>query len=106
MCEFDNDKEDDPRKTKSWPSSPKEGGEPNFSHDYPDNVIAESKPPNPLYGIGKTFADSDSQTIPSEFQDIQDKKTGDLMTLDDDDDGFRRKANQKNRQRGRKNQYY
>jgi hypothetical protein len=64
MGEFDNDKEEDPRMIRSWELSPRarkeyepwafERPEPLIP---PDNVYAESKPPNPLGNVGKTFSD-------------------------------------------------
>ena len=62
MTGFENDMEDDPRRTKSEPMSPR--GEEDFTFDknalMNDNVYAESKPANPLGKIGKNFQDADS----------------------------------------------
>ncbi len=61
MIEFGNDLEDDPRKTKTAPTSPRrddtlfDGALPTI-----DNVYAESKPADPLGKLGKTYSDFDS----------------------------------------------
>ena len=71
MIALDNEKEEDPRKIKSFPLSPKtrkEYDEPisfdiNDRYNQPellDNVYAESKPPNPVGRVGKTFSDANT----------------------------------------------
>jgi hypothetical protein len=80
MIEFGNDLEEDPRKTKTAPSSPRkddtlfEGALPTI-----DNVYAESKPADPLGKLGKTYSDFDSQVIPSQFDKILSRKGGDYV---------------------------
>jgi hypothetical protein len=55
-----SEKEEDPRKTRSLPSSP--SGDFQFDRDahLRNNVYAESKPANPLGKIGKSYADADT----------------------------------------------
>ena len=63
MCEFENDKEEDPRETRSYPMTPR--GMKNYEEfDFlapqvfqSDNVYAESKPYDPLAKIGKTYVE-------------------------------------------------
>lgn len=64
MGEWENDKEDDPRRTRSYPMTPrgyKDYDDVNFRPKGlppPDNVYAESKPRDPMASIGKEFADA------------------------------------------------
>jgi uncharacterized protein YneF (UPF0154 family) len=61
MVEFGNELEEDPRRTRSQPISPRADNE--FDNEYLptiDNVYAESKPADPLGNLGKTYSDFDS----------------------------------------------
>jgi hypothetical protein len=62
MIGFENDKEEDPRKAKTNPNSPRAGDGLPFDRNamLSDNVYAESKPPNPLGKQGKTYVDADT----------------------------------------------
>jgi hypothetical protein len=106
MIEFGNDLEDDPRGTKSEPASPRRHDN-GFDRDTPlptiDNVYAESKPADPLGKLGKTYSDFDSQVLPNDFEKVLARKGGDFVTFDQPQEY---KRSQKNKRRGRKNQYY
>jgi hypothetical protein len=62
MIEFGNELEEDPRRTKSEPASPRLNDEFDRNTHLPtlDNVYAESKPADPLGKLGKTYSDFDS----------------------------------------------
>ena len=85
MIEFGNDLEDDPRRTRSEPASPRNKDN-EFDRDTPlptiDNVYAESKPADPLGRLGKTYSDFDSQVIPNDFAKAMARKGGDFVTFD------------------------
>ena len=85
MIEFGNELEDDPRRTRSEPNSPRKNDN-DFDRDTPlptiDNVYAESKPRDPVGNIGKTYSDFDSQVIPNDFDKILARKGGDFVTFD------------------------
>ena len=85
MIEFGNELEDDPRRTRSEPVSPRHTGD-EFDRDTPlptiDNVYAESKPADPLGNIGKTYSDFDSQVLPNDFDKVLARKGGDFVTFD------------------------
>jgi hypothetical protein len=85
MIEFGNELEDDPRRTRSEPVSPRHAGD-EFDRDTPlptiDNVYAESKPADPLGNIGKTYSDFDSQVLPNDFDKVLARKGGDFVTFD------------------------
>ena len=108
MIEFGNELEDDPRLTQSLPISPRD----DFSFDKDaglptiDNVYAESRPADPLGKLGKTFSDFDSQVLPKDFDKIVSRKGGDFVTFESGDGPGNYKRKQKNKARGRKNQYY
>ena len=108
MIEFGNELEDDPRHTRSEPSSPKHDGD-EFDRNTPlptiDNVYAESKPADPLGKLGKTYSEFDQQVMPDDFDRFLSRKGGDFVQFDQGTElDSNRKA--KNRKRGRKNQYY
>lgn len=104
MVEFGADLEDDPRRTKSCPQSPRDSDDFSFDRDQAlplvDNVYAESKPPDPLANIGKEFSDFDSQVLPKDFDKIVSRKGGDFVQFSPGSDYKRSK---KNKPRGRKN---
>lgn len=105
MVEFGNELEDDPRRTRSMPVSPRGEGE--FDNEYLptlDNVYAEAKPADPLANMGKTFSDFDSQVMPKNFDKIVSRKGGDFVQFEQTDNGYKRSRAKK--PRGRKNQYY
>ena len=108
MGQFENDREEDPRRTKSLPASPKDDFK--FDKDaylkdrYPDNVGAEAQPPNPLSKVGKQFTDYGQQVEGSDIDKILARKGGDFVNFDGSETA--RKRDKKNRKRGRKNQYY
>lgn len=85
MIEFGNELEDDPRRTRSEPVSPRHAGD-EFDRDTPlptiDNVYAESKPADPLGNLGKTYSDFDSQVLPNDFDKVLARKGGDFVTFD------------------------
>ena len=85
MIEFGNELEDDPRRTRSEPVSPRHAGD-EFDRDTPlptiDNVYAESKPADPLGKLGKTYSDFDSQVLPNDFDKVLARKGGDFVTFD------------------------
>jgi hypothetical protein len=85
MIEFGNELEDDPRRTRSEPISPRHAGD-EFDRDTPlptiDNVYAESKPADPLGNLGKTYSDFDSQVLPNDFDKVLARKGGDFVTFD------------------------
>ena len=85
MIEFGNELEDDPRRTRSEPVSPRHAGD-EFDRDTPlptiDNVYAESKPADPLGRLGKTYSDFDSQVLPNDFDKFLARKGGDFVTFD------------------------
>ena len=85
MIEFGNELEEDPRRTRSEPVSPRHAGD-EFDRDTPlptiDNVYAESKPADPLGKLGKTYSDFDSQVLPNDFDKVLARKGGDFVTFD------------------------
>ena len=86
MDGLDNEHEEDPRKFKSEPASP--GGQAaafdkNIFRN-PDNVYADSKPPNPLGKIGKTYSDFNAQ-IDSDYDEIMARKGGDIVNFEGND---------------------
>lgn len=98
--------ESDPREIRSEPPNPKpdwdQDGEPkNLALD---NVYAESKLPDPTKPK-KSFTDAESQVNPEEFRVIT-RKGVDFITLDGAEQSMYRKRKDKNKKRGRKNQYY
>ena len=108
MTAFDKELEQDPRETKSEPSDPKPewtNGVPQPKAEILDNVYAESKPPDPIANIGKTYTDADTQIMPDEFGKTISRQGVDYLTVDGpDSSAYKRK--EKNKKRGRKNQYY
>jgi hypothetical protein len=105
MIEFGNELEDDPRRTKSQPVSPRSDRD--FDNEHLptiDNVYAESKPADPLGNMGKTFSDFDSQVLPRDFDKIVSRKGGDFVQFEENQDNYKRSRLKK--ARGRKNQYY
>ncbi len=91
MIEFGNELEDDPRRTKSCPASPRgDHDDWDFDKDAPmptiDNVYAESRPADPLGRLGKTFSDFDSQVMPRDFDKILSRKGGDFVSFDSNND--------------------
>lgn len=108
MIQFENEKESDPRLTKSLPTSPmsdfKFDKEAYMKDRFPDNVFAESAPPNPLGKVGKTFTDADTQVKDSDLDKILARKGGDFVNFEGSESS--RRKDKKNRRRGRKNQYY
>lgn len=65
MGEWEDDKEEDPRKVRSYPMTPKgmkEYDDVNFGNfnglPPPDNVYADSKPPDPMGTAGKVLVDA------------------------------------------------
>jgi hypothetical protein len=107
MIEFGNELEDDPRRTKSQPHSPRIGDNNPFDRDpLPtlDNVYAESKPSDPLGRMGKTFSDFDTQVIPNDFDKVLSRKGGDFVQFDENLQAeYNARRNRKNKKRGRKN---
>jgi len=99
------EKEQDPREVRSeQPNAKPEWPEADDGMtEHMDNVYAESKPYDPLANIGKVFADITTQVFPEEFGKIV-RKGVDYMTVDSPDPFYKRKD--KNKKRGRKNQYY
>ena len=105
MIDFGNELEEDPRKTKSLPGSPRN----DFEFDKEglpgiDNVYAESKPADPLGRLGKTFSDFDSQVQHKDFDKYVSRKGGDFFQFEKED--YQTSRKRKNKARGRKNQYY
>ena len=84
MIEFGNELDDDPRRTKSEPASPRLNDE--FDRNTPlptlDNVYAESKPADPLGKLGKTYSDFDSQVLPHDFDKFLARKGGDFVSFE------------------------
>ena len=69
MIALESEKEEDPRKIKTHPLSPRsrkiydepfQFNKDDYLREQPDNVYAESKPPNPLGRVGKTYTDADT----------------------------------------------
>ncbi len=85
MVDFGNELEDDPRRTRSEPTSPRNMGD-EFDRNTPlptiDNVYAESKPADPLGNIGKTYSEFDQQVIPDDFDRFLSRKGGDFVQFD------------------------
>ena len=108
MDQFENDREGDPRKVKSEPPSPKKdwGVDDGNKFKLEDNVYADSQPANPLGKIGKEYTDAETWVIPEEFLRIMARKGGDFLQFDDHMDKSYRRTRDKNKKRGRKNQYY
>lgn len=109
-CDFDTgeEKEKDPRRTQSFPCSPKNYKDfdgcdfGNYGNRF-DNVYAESKAPQPKQQ--KEFSEMGTQAQPSEILSALARKGGDLLTPGvDKDDYSKRKTTKK--KRGRKNKYY
>ena len=116
MMALDNEKEEDSRRIKSYPLSPKSkkeyDGSATFDKDNAydklgllDNVYAESKPPNPGGKVGKSFVDADTQLNRTDLKDALVRKDLDLIHLEHDD-GMNSRRSKKTRRRGRKNKYY
>lgn len=107
MIQFDNEKEKDPRLTKSLPHSPTSV---DFDKDaymnerFGNNVYAESQPPNPLGRQGKEYTDADTQVKSSDIGKILARKGGDFVNFEGSESS--RRKDKKNKRRGRKNQYY
>ena len=103
-----NPREDTPERPRSYPLSPRTrkelenplinplalgyGDEEDF-WEPEDNVYAESKPPDPLGKLGKTYKDGDTQTITAEQT---------LFREQDSDDERARNRNKVGRGRGRR----
>jgi len=97
--------ETDPREIKSEPPKPKPGWDDGEESDVPDNVYAESKPFDPLAGIGKVYVNVTTQVFPEEFGKTVSRQGVDYMTMDSPEPGGYKRRD-KNKKRGRKNQYY
>lgn len=70
-------------------------------------MYAESKPADPVARIGKTYSDVGSQVIPDEFGRIITRKGVDFLSIEGPDgQNTQRRRKDKNKKRGRKNQYY
>lgn len=69
-------------------------------------MYAESQPPNPLGKIGKTYVDADAQVSPEEFAKVISRKGGDFFQFDALEKNPYTRTREKNKKRGRKNQYY
>ena len=104
------EKEEDPRLTRSFPTTPKKYKE--FDGPFPelrpldatsDNCGFEAKEPGKKGGA--TYSEMGTQAMPSEILSALQRKGGDLLTPGLEKDDYLRKRTTK-KKRGRKNKYY
>jgi hypothetical protein len=95
MFEYQGELEEDPRKTRSFPTSPKGYREfdgvdfGRFGNNF-DNVYADSKAPQPKKGA-KEFSEMGTQAQPSEILSALARKGGDLITPGVDKEDYSRR---------------